>query len=79
MDVLALVFQLLVLVWIVGGFFYLGPEHLEEGVAGLTFAEEATGMVYMIIASVVAFFAGIWVLGGRFVDRLHAALVWHED
>ncbi len=74
----ALAFQLLVLVWIVGGFFYLGPEHLAEGVAGLTFAEEATGMVYMIIASVGAFFAGIWMLGGDFVDRLQTALVWQE-
>ena len=74
----ALAFQALVLVWIVGGFFYLGAEHLTEGVAGVTFADEATGIVYLIIASVVAFFAGIWVLGGRFVDRLSAALVWHE-
>jgi hypothetical protein len=70
---------MLVLIWIVGGFFYLGEGHLTDGVGGVTFAEEATAMVYTIIASVVAFFVGVWVLGGRFVDRLHAALVWHEE
>jgi len=75
----ALAFQMLVLIWIVGGFFYLGEGHLTDGVGGVTFAEEATAMVYTIIASVVAFFVGVWVLGGRFVDRLHVALVWHEE
>ncbi|MGD8212201.1 MAG: transporter suffix domain-containing protein [Desulfobacterales bacterium] len=74
-----LAFQMLVLIWIVGGFFYLGEGHLTDGVGGVTFAEEATAVVYTIIASVVIFFVGVWVLGGRFVDRLHAALVWNEE
>jgi hypothetical protein len=75
----SLLFQGLVLIWIVFGFFYLGKGHLSESVGGATFAEEASVLTYALIISAVAFFAGVWLLGGRFVSRLSAALVWHEE
>ncbi|MGI9523533.1 MAG: transporter suffix domain-containing protein [Hyphomicrobiaceae bacterium] len=75
----ALAFQMLVLVWIVGGFFYFGTDHLTDGVAGVTFAQEATFVVYALIASVAVFFVGVWLLGGRFVDRLGTAMIWHDE
>lgn len=75
----SLLFQGLVLIWIVFGFFYLGKGHLTESVGGATFAEEASFMAYALIVSAVAFFVGVWLLGGRFVDRLNTAMIWHEE
>ena len=75
----SLLFQGLVLIWIVFGYFYLGKGHLAESVGGIKFAQEASFITYALIASAVAFFAGVWLLGGRFVDRLSAAMIWHNE
>jgi hypothetical protein len=75
----ALLFQGFLLIWIVFGFFYLGKGNLTESVGGVTFAEEASIIAYALIVSAVAFFVGVWLLGGRFVDRLNTAMIWHEE
>ena len=75
----ALAFQGLVLVWIIFGFFYLGANRVAEGVGGLTFLQEATFATYALIASVFAFFVGVWLLGERFVQRLSEAMTWQDD
>lgn len=75
----ALAFQMLVLVWIVAGFFYLGEGHLTDGLGGVTFAQETTIVVYALIVSAAAFFAGVYLLGGRFVDRLSVAMTWQPE
>lgn len=75
----ALAFQGLVLMWIVFGFFYLGRAHLAESVGGLTFTQEATFIAYALIVSVLGFFVGVWLLGGRFIERLNAAMIWHDE
>ena len=75
----SLFFQGCVLIWIVFGFFYLGKDHLTESVGGATFAEEASFVAYSLIFSAFAFFFGVWLLGGRFVSRLNAALTWQDE
>lgn len=75
----ALAFQGLVLMWIIFGFFYLGADQLTESVHGLSFLQEATIVTYALIASVVAFFLGVWLLGQRFVNRLSEAMTWHDE
>lgn len=75
----ALLFQGLVLIWIVVGYFYLGSADVGTSIGGASFAQEASFFAFALVASAAAFFVGIWLLGGRFVSRLNAALVWQED
>jgi hypothetical protein len=74
----SLLFQGLVLIWIVFGFFYLGAGHLAESVGGVSFGQEAAFVAYGLIVSAVAFFIGVWLLGGQFVQRLNSAMTWQE-